>query len=134
MILTLRRKAKAQTSSRAENKIRKENVGTAASAVPPSAARRLSPRLGRFLLPYPLTDFELHLPIFLVRIDHNVVSVQDFAIQNLQRERILYQFLDRALQRPGTEVRVVALSEQQILRRIRQLDRNLAIGQQSANI
>ena len=63
-----------------------------------------------------------------------MIAVQNFAVENLQRQRILNQLLDRALQRTRAKVRIVTLREQQIFGRIGQLQRNLAIGEQAANV
>ena len=54
--------------------------------------------LCRFFLADALADFELHLAGFLVGVDDHVIAVQDFAVENLQRQWILDQLLDRALQ------------------------------------
>ena len=50
------------------------------------------------------------------------------------RQRILHQLLDGALQRTRSEVRVVALREEQVFCRVGELERDLAIGQQAANV
>ena len=88
----------------------------------------------RFFSPTRWLTSNCHLAGFLVGVDDDVIAVQDFAVENLQRQRILHQLLDRALQRTRAEVRVVALREQKIFGCVRQLERNLAIGEQAANV
>src|SRR5258708_34324917 len=85
-------------------------------------------------LAYSLADFEGHLSGALVGVDDDVVAVDHFAVQNLERQRILNQLLDGALQGTGAKVRVVSLSEEQFFGGIRELERNLAVGQQTADI
>ena len=63
-----------------------------------------------------------------------MIAVQDFAIQNFQRQRILHQLLDRALQRTRAEVRVVAFGEEQFLGGVGELERNFALSQQAAYV
>src|SRR5215469_510713 len=79
-------------------------------------------------------DLEAHLAPFLVRVDDDMIAVQDFAIEDLQSERILNQLLDGALQGTSAEVRVVALREQQVFRRLGELQRNLAISEQATHV
>ncbi len=75
-----------------------------------------------------------HLAGFLVGVDDDVIAVEDLAVEDLHRQRILHQLLDRALQRACAEVRVVALGEQQFFGCVGQLERNLAVGKQAANV
>src|SRR5690242_6337247 len=63
-----------------------------------------------------------------------MVPVQDLTVEDLQRQRILNKFLDGAFQWTRTEVRIVALRQEQVFRRVGKLKRDLAIGQQAANI
>src|SRR4051812_22152007 len=91
-------------------------------------------RFRRFLFSYPLANLEGHLAGFLVGSDDQMIAVQHFSVENLQSERILYELLNRALQRTRAEVRVIALGEKQIFRRIRELERNFAIGEQAPHI
>ena len=51
----------------------------------------------RLLFSYALAHFELHLGGFLVGIDHDVIAVQNFTVENLQRQRVLDQLLNRPL-------------------------------------
>jgi hypothetical protein len=51
---------------------------------------RLAFRLGWFLLSDALADRKRHLAKAFVGVDDYVVAVQDFAIENLQRQRILH--------------------------------------------
>src|SRR5436190_6787283 len=83
---------------------------------------------------YTLADFEDHLAGFLVRIDHDVIAVEHLSVEDLQRERILNQLLDGALQRTRSEIRIVALREQQVFGSVGELERDLAIRQQAANV
>src|ERR1700722_16914247 len=89
----------------------------------------LQPGFFAFFLADALADFELHLARFLVGIRDDVIAVQNFAVENLQRQRILHQLLKRTLQRTCPEVGIVALSEDQFLRGVSEFDRNLAISQ-----
>src|ERR1700734_3232367 len=43
----------------------------------------------RLFFSHALAHFELHLAGFLVGIDHDVIAVQNLAVKNLQRQRIL---------------------------------------------
>src|SRR5208337_2603383 len=79
-------------------------------------------------------DCERHLACLLVGVDYDVVAVEDFAVENLERQRILHQFLNRALQGARAEVRVVALGEQQVFGGVGQLERNFAVGEQAADV
>src|SRR3989454_8428956 len=99
-----------------------------------SAAMKSAPGLGWFFLAHALADFKLHLACALIRLHDHVVPVQHLAVQDLQRQRILHQLLDGPLQRTCTEIRVKALGEEQVFRGIGQLERNLALGQQTAHI
>src|ERR1035437_3048252 len=65
--------------------------------------------LGWFFLAYAFAHFELHLARLLVGVDDHVIAVEDFAVENLERERILHQLLDGSLQRTHTEVRAISL-------------------------
>ena len=62
-----------------------------------SSLSALSASLFPVAFSHPLADFELHLAGFLVGIDHDVIAVQNFAVENLQRQWILDQLLNRAL-------------------------------------
>src|SRR5579862_8370700 len=86
------------------------------------------------LFAYALADLELHLAGFLIGIDHDVIAVQNFAVKNLQCQRILNQLLNRALQRTCAEVGVVTLSEEQFFSGVGKLDRDFAIGQQTTYV
>src|SRR3984893_476096 len=91
-------------------------------------------RFRRFFLPDPLAYLELHLAGFLVGIDDDVIAVKNLAVENLECQRILHQFLDGAFQGTRAEVRIIALREQQVFGRIRQLQRNLAVSEQSTDV
>jgi hypothetical protein len=82
----------------------------------------LALRLRRFFLPHALAHLELHLAGLLVGVDLYVVAVQNFAVENFHRQRILHQLLNGSLQRTRSEVGVVALREQQLFGRIGELD------------
>src|SRR5579872_2977787 len=98
------------------------------------SAASLSFRLCRFFLADSFTYFEGHLAGLLVGVDDDMIAVKDLAIEDLHRQRILHQLLDRALQRTRTKVRIVALREEQVFGRVRELERDLAIGQQPPHI
>ena len=85
-------------------------------------------------LPYPLADLEGHLARFLVGVDDHVVTVQNLAVQDFHRQRILHQLLDGALQRTCSKVWIVAFGEEQLFCGVGQLQRNLAVGEQTAQI
>src|SRR5712691_3393653 len=91
-------------------------------------------RLCRFFLPHALADFEFHLAGFLVGIHHDVIAVQNLSVQNLQRQRILDQLLNGALERSSAEVGVVSLSEEQLFGGVGELDRDLTVGKQAAHV
>src|SRR5207248_11401694 len=57
-------------------------------------------------------------------IHHDVITMQYFAIEDFQRQRILNQLLDRALQRSRAKRRIETFSEQQLTRWIRKLYRS----------
>ena len=57
--------------------------------------------LGWFLLADARADFERHLAGLLVSVDDDVVAVQDFAVEDLQRQRILHQLLDGSASADG---------------------------------
>ena len=63
-----------------------------------------------------------------------MIAVQNFAVQNLERQRILNHLLDGALQWTSAIVWIVALRKQQVFGRIGQLQRDLAVGEQAANV
>src|SRR5208283_2655409 len=70
-------------------------------------------RLGRHFLPDTLTYFENHLASFFIGIHDHVVPVQNLAVQNLQRQRVLHQFLNRSLQRTRSKVGIIAFGKEQ---------------------
>src|SRR5271170_911859 len=72
---------------------------------------------------------KFHLARLRVHIHVHIIARMHFAIEDLHRQRILYQSLDRALHRPRAVRRVVALGKEQGLRRRRQMQRNLSFGQ-----
>src|SRR5581483_8501800 len=73
-----------------------------------------------FPLLRPRAHFERQLSV-IAHADHHVVAVQHFAIEDLQRQRILDQLLDRPLQRTRAIRWIVPLREDHVLRRIAQL-------------
>ena len=60
--------------------------------------------------------------------------MQHLAVEDLQRQRVLHQLLDGALQRTRSEVRVVAFGEQQFFGRVGEFERDLALGQQTPQV
>ncbi len=70
----------------------------------------------RFFFAHPLADLKGHLARAFIRVDDDVVAVQYFAVENLERQRILHQLLNGALQRTRSEVWIVAFGEEQLLR------------------
>src|SRR5579864_1341965 len=115
-------------------------AGQSSQAISPLRTRGItgetvsSPRSRWLLLSHPLADFELHLAGFFVSVDHDVIPVENFSIENLQGEGILNQLLDRPLQRTRAEVRIVPLREQQFFRAIGQFERDLALGEQATYV
>src|SRR6266567_3214947 len=83
-------------------------------------------------LAHALTHLEAHLAI--LRIHHNVVSVENLAVEDLQRQRVLNKFLDCPLQGPRSEVRIVAFGEEQLACRVSKFERYFAISQQASHI
>src|ERR1035441_10600228 len=63
-------------------------------------------------------------------VDEDVVAVADCAVEDLCGERVLHQALDGALQWPRSVGAVVAGFEDGLARGSRQLDGDLAVGQQ----
>src|ERR1051326_6640388 len=63
-----------------------------------------------------------------------MVAMQYLAFQDLHRQRVLNQPLDRPLQGTRAIRTVVALDEQQLLRLRRELDGDLALSQKLAQI
>src|SRR5439155_25194303 len=66
---------------------------------------------------------------FLVHIGQYVIARLDIAFQNLQSQRVREQFLDRSLERPRSEGRIIAFPEQSFASGRRDLQRNLSIRQ-----
>src|SRR5689334_22948604 len=94
-----------------------------------SETRRSTRGSGRFRCGF---LFKLHLSLLYVSVNHHRVAGKDFAVKNLYRERILYQRLNGAPQRPGAEVGVVTALEEKLLRRGQQLDLDLLFGKNLA--
>src|SRR5882757_3812770 len=63
-----------------------------------------------------------------------MVSMQHRAVEDLQRQRVLHQLLDGALQRTRSEVGVVAYGEQQLFGGVGELERSFALGQQTPQV
>src|ERR1700743_1762821 len=82
---------------------------------------------------YVFAGGELQLP-FLVCVDDHVISVQRLALEDLDREWVLNQALDRALQRPRTVDRIVTCFEDGLARCIGQLQRDATVGKQLAPV
>ena len=57
-----------------------------------------------------------------LRVHRDGVAVGDLALEQLQRERVLDQPLDRALERPRAERRVVAFASEKRPGRVRDLE------------
>src|SRR5262249_60178303 len=66
-----------------------------------------------------------------LRVRRGPVARAELAVEDFQRERVLYHSLDRALERPRAVNGVVAPFGQQRFRRVGDLDRNLPIRQQA---
>ena len=82
--------------------------------------------LGGGGLAHPLADLEGYLPA--LDVDDDVIAVQDLAVEDFEGERVLHQLLDSALQRPRSEVRVVAFGKEEFLRGVGQLERDFSVG------
>src|ERR1700694_2899482 len=63
-------------------------------------------------------------------VHENLVALGILPLEDRHRQRVLQHPLDRALQGPRSVYRVVALGDDQLLRRRRDFDRQLAVGQQ----
>src|SRR5208337_1340236 len=72
---------------------------------------------------------ELHLSLLQVTVDLQLLAGTHLAIQDFERQRVLNQALDGALQRARAELRIVTLAEQQLLRFRRQFNLDLALSQ-----
>src|SRR5207245_227266 len=88
------------------------SAGRTRTPVPPSTCGCLAAGLGRLSFSHSLANFERHLAGALVGVNNDVVTVQNFAVKNLQRERILHQLLNGTFQRASAEVRVKAFGEE----------------------
>src|SRR5690606_39662342 len=64
-------------------------------------------------------------------VDDYRVADAEPALQDLERERILHEPLDRTLERPCTERRVVALLRDELAGGRRDLQRDLAAGEET---
>src|ERR1700760_2913702 len=95
--------------------------------------RMLRPLVRYKLRGYVFARGELQLA-FLVCVDDHVISVQPLAFENLDREWILDQALDRTLQRPRTVDRIVARFEDGLARCIGELQHDAPIGEQFAQV
>src|SRR5262244_1612010 len=60
-----------------------------------------------------LADGKRHLAGFFVGVNDHMIAVQNFAVEDFERERILNQFLNGTFQRTCSEVGIVAFGEQQ---------------------
>jgi len=79
-------------------------------------------------------NVEVQLTLLGINIDHHVIAMQDFAVQNLHGQRILHQSLDRSLQRSSAVRSVLSFLEDQLLCRWSELNRDSAIRQHLAQI
>src|SRR4051812_18893424 len=68
----------------------------------------------------------------VLRVDANAVAVGEVALEQSQRERVLDHALQRALQGPGAVRRVPACFGDGVLRLVRQLELDAALGEPSA--
>src|ERR1700722_1845903 len=78
--------------------------------------------------------FKFHFVAFLVSFRVDLIARLDLAVEEFQRQRILNQQLDRALHRARAERRIVAFSEQQLFRFIRQGQRDLTFAQATQQV
>ena len=67
-----------------------------------------------------------------LRVRADRVALGELALEQPQRERVLDQALDRALERPGAVGRIPARLGDQLLRRVGQLEREPALGEPRA--
>ena len=67
--------------------------------------------------------------VAVLRVDADRVAVAEVAFEQPQRERVLEQPLDRALQRTRAVGRVPARLDDRLLRGVRQLEREPALGE-----
>src|SRR6266699_2953862 len=65
-----------------------------------------------------------------VSIDAHVVAGQDRAFENLQRQRVLYQPLNRAAERPRAVGGIVPFTQEQLFGRVRHFYADAAFGQE----
>ncbi len=77
---------------------------------------------------------EGHGALLHIRIDRERVAGNHFAVEQLHGERVLDEPLDGALQRPRSELRIVALAEEQFVSFLRQRDLDLALGEEPAEV
>ena len=65
-----------------------------------------------------------------VSIDAHVVAGQDRAFENLQRQRVLYQPLNRPAERPRAVCGIVPFTQEQLFGRVRHFYADAAFGQE----
>src|SRR5690348_2675854 len=100
----------------------------AAFAVICERAAALSPRgLG-------LGGGKRHLAFFPVGAHLDGFAGLNLALQDFERQRVLDEALDGALERTRSELRIVAALKEQLACRRRELDNDLAVSQQSAQV
>src|SRR5256885_4663886 len=115
------------TPSRARSSALRIYCSSAARPVPTPTvgpSRWLS-SCNRGLAGLPEREVSLRIPI-----DYNVVAFRKLAFEHSERERVLQQPLNRALQRSCTERGIVALRSQYLARRRRQLEGEFPIAHQ----
>src|SRR5271155_3701935 len=66
-----------------------------------------------------------------IRLNQNRLARENLRIENLHRQRILNQPLNSPLQRPRPINWIVAFAQQQLSRRFRKLESDLALDQQA---
>src|SRR5437763_17222466 len=69
-----------------------------------------------------------------IGVDDYVIAMQHLSVEDLHRQRVLHHALDRPLERTRTIRAIVTFSEDHLLRRWRELDRDPAVGQHLAQV
>src|SRR6185437_12322193 len=82
----------------------------------------------------PLRNLELQLVVERIGFHLDVISMQDLTVENLDRQRILNEPLNRALERARSVGAFIAGHQQLMPRLTGQLDGDVAVAQQPLQI
>src|SRR5207253_2186483 len=77
---------------------------------------------------------EFHFAFLHIRIHDDGIAGKNLTVEELHRQRVLDEPLEGALQGPRAELRVVAFAGHKFPRLVRQLDLNLPLPKQPAQV